>query len=511
MTHLLRPPAVVLSDATVAALPVDISVPGYDRAALAPSVVHLGVGGFHRAHQAVYFDELAERGNSDWGIVGVGISNRGLSAALRAQDRLFTVVTRGANGTSARVIGVLTDHLLLSEEAAAVRDRLSDPRTRLVTLTITGDGYALDDSQSGPPDSLFEVLVDALELRRLAGIAAFTVLSCDNLPDSGATARRAVLGIARGRSGELTDWIEEHVRFPDSMVDRITPSLGAADRDQIQERFAVADRCPVVTEPFTQWVIEDDFGGIRPPLDEVGVRFVSDVKPYTLIKTRMLNGTHCALGYLGTLAGYLRTDEAMADPAIADYVGQLMRSEIAPLLPGDLPGMDLRRYQRSLIERFSNPAVGDQLSRLCRRGSTKMPDYLLPSLIQASGTGGPRMLLTAAVGAWLRYAEGIDLDGFPIAVHDARAEELRTVAQAVRHHPERGLGLPELFGPLAGDADFATKVRSIMTGLDDVGVSGVLHQLLHTDTDTDIGTGSARAVDFALNGPIHPDDGQSAA
>jgi mannitol 2-dehydrogenase len=481
VTHLLGPPAVALSDATVAALPADISVPGYDRAALVPSVVHLGVGGFHRAHQAVYFDELAERGNREWGIVGVGISNRELSAALRAQDRLFTVVTRGADATSARVVGVLTDHLLLSEEAAAVRDRLSDPRTRLVTLTITGDGYALDDSQTGPPDSLFEVLVDALELRRLAGTAAFTVLSCDNLPDSGATAKRAVLGIARGRSAELTDWISKHVRFPDSMVDRITPSLGAADRDQIQATFAVSDRCPVVTEPFSQWVIEDDFSGVRPPLDEVGVRFVSDVKPYTLLKTRMLNGTHCALGYLGTLAGYVRTDEAMADPAIAAYVGQLMQTEIAPLLPGNLPGMDLRRYQRRLIERFSNPAVGDQLSRLCRRGSTKMPDYLLPSLLQANLTGSPRRLLTAAVGAWLRYAEGIDLDGFLIDIHDARAQELRAVAQAVRNHPERGIGLPELFGPLADDAEFATNVRSIMADLDDVGVSGVLHQLLDTE------------------------------
>lgn len=425
----------------------------------------------------MYFDELAERGNSEWGIVGVGISNRTLSAALCAQDRLFTVVTRGADDTSARVIGVLTDHLLLAEEAEAVRDRLSDPRTRLVTLTITGDGYALDDSQSGPPDSLFEVLVDALDLRRTAGLAAFTVLSCDNLPDSGATAKRAVLGIARGRSRELTDWVEQHVRFPDSMVDRITPSLGAADRDRIQDEFGVSDRCPVVTEPFTQWVIEDDFGVVRPPLDEVGVRFVSDVKPYTLIKTRMLNGTHCALGYLGTLAGYHRTDEAMADPIIAAFVRRLMRTEIAPLLPGDLPGMDLRMYQRSLIERFSNPAVGDQLSRLCRRGSTKMPDYLLPSLLQASGTGGPRLLLTVAVAAWLRYAEGSDLSGSPIVVHDARADELQAVAHAVRKHPERGIGLSELFGPLAEDAQFATTVRSMMTRLDEVGVSRVLQQL----------------------------------
>lgn len=492
MTHLLDPPppgvpasavplpAVPLADATLAELPGNVAVPGYDRAGLVPAVVHLGVGGFHRAHQAVYFDELARRGNSGWGIVGVGISNRELAAALRAQDRLFTVVTRGADETAARVIGVLAEHLLLADQADAVRNRLSDPRTRLVTLTITGDGYARDDSQSAAPDSLFEVLVDALELRRTAGVAGFTVLSCDNLPDSGATAERAVLGIARSRNDELAEWIERNVSFPDSMVDRITPSLTSEDRERIQGEFAVADRCPVITEPFTQWVIEDDFSTTRPPLDEVGVRFVEDVKPYTLIKTRMLNGTHCALGYLGTLAGYERTDQAMADPVIAAFVRQLMRVEIAPLLPGDLPGMDLWRYQRSLIERFSNPAIGDQLSRLCRRGSTKMPNYLLPSLLQASASGQPCRLLTVVTGAWLRYARGIDLSGAPITVHDPRAAELRAASEALRSEPERGIGLPDVFGRLAPDVELARRLRSVMIDLDKLGVVGLLTPLLET-------------------------------
>jgi mannitol 2-dehydrogenase len=467
-----------LTNDTVPVSP-NLAFPTYDRSALTPAVVHFGVGGFHRAHQAAYLDELAESGVTDWGVIGVGIQRPELGEVLSAQDNLFIVVQRGTEDSTARVIGSMVEYLLLAEDPAAVRARLVDPRIRLVTMTITGDGYAVDDGPEQRRDSLFAVLVDALDARRRAGVAPFTVLSCDNLPDSGAAARRAVLGVARRFGSGLAEWIERHVTFPSSMVDRITPSTAPADRDEIADEFQVVDRWPVVTEPFRQWVIEDSFCNDRPPLDRVGVRFVADVAPYKLVKSRLLNGTHSALGYLGSLAGYRRTDEAMGDPVLAAFVEHLMCDEIAPLLPADVPDMELAEYPARLLDRFRNPAIGDDLSRLCGRGSTKMPGYLLPTLHEARRDGRPRQLLTLAVAAWLRYLRGTDLAGCPVEVKDARADELRALAAAGGGDPRPLLALADIFGDLAGDEDFAAEVELLMKTLDARGVQDTVVTLLH--------------------------------
>jgi mannitol-1-phosphate/altronate dehydrogenase len=450
-----------------------LDVPAYDRTRLAPAVVHFGVGGFHRAHQLTYFDELANLGVDDWGVIGVGISSPRMGQVLGGQDNLFTVVQRGSTASTARVVGVLVEYLLLAEDRAAVLARLVDPRIRLVTLTITGDGYAAGGTAGRP--SVFAVIAAALERRRQRGSAPFTVLSCDNLPDNGAAARTAVLAAARDRSTELAGWIERSVAFPESMVDRITPATSAGDRRWIEQEFQVDDGWPVITEPFSQWVIEDRFGADRPPLDRVGVRYVDDVTPYKLIKTRMLNGAHCALGYLGSLAGYRRTDEAMADPLIAAYVDKLLADEIAPLLPQDVPGMNLSEYRRTLLERFANPAVGDGLARLCRRGSTKMPAYLLPSLRAAQNAGQPRDLLLLAVAAWLRYLRGVGLRNEPIQVEDARLAELRTLAA---DGPGAVLTLTDVFADLAAHRDDVRTIESITCGLDHRGLTPTLRTYL---------------------------------
>jgi mannitol-1-phosphate/altronate dehydrogenase len=464
--------ALPLADENLSQVPERVSFPQYDRSELIPAVVHIGVGGFHRAHQAVYFDELANRGITDWGVVGVGISRPEMAEVLSAQDNLFTVVERGVEDSSARVIGSIIDYLLLAEDPDAVRARLSDPQTRLVTLTITADGYQVGDDES--PDGIFAILLDALDTRRRAGDRPFTVLSCDNLPDAGAASRQAVLTLAGRRDAELADWIEQNASFPGSMVDRITPTTSPSDRDEVEDEFSVADRWPVITEPFSQWVIEDSFCDGRPPLDQVGARFVDDVAPYKLIKSRLLNGIHCAVGYLGSLGGYQTTDEAMTDPVLAQFIEELLREEIAPLLPADVAGMELEPYLSSVLDRLRNPAIGDQLSRLCRRGSTKMGSYVLPSLSEATEQNRPRRLLTLAVAGWIRYAAGTDLAGNALEVQDDRAEELHALSEGFLTDPELLSGFSDLFGELSQDEQFTAALRFWIESLNADGLQRTL-------------------------------------
>ncbi|HEV7844734.1 MAG TPA: mannitol dehydrogenase family protein, partial [Thermoleophilaceae bacterium] len=274
-----------LCEANLECLPPRVSPPGYDRRALRSGVAHLSVGSFHRSHQAVYFDDLARDGERDWGLVGIGVRRPRLRAALSAQNGLYTVVARGPGGDEARVVGAMTNYLFAPEDAAGTLDVLVDERTALVTLTITGNGYELDAEPGSQPSTALGYLVEALDRRRQLGRAPFTVLSCDNLPGNGTVARDAVVGFAGLRDERLATWIERNVAFPSSMVDRITPQTTAADRAAVARDFGVIDRCPVITEPFSQWVLEDRFCNRRPPLDLVGAQFVEDVTPYALVKT----------------------------------------------------------------------------------------------------------------------------------------------------------------------------------------------------------------------------------
>jgi mannitol 2-dehydrogenase len=450
-------------------------LPRYDRGRLTPAVVHLGVGGFHRAHQAVYFDDLAAHGHTGWGVVGVGIARPEMGKVLNEQDNLFVVVERGGGGSSARVIGSMVEYLLLAENPDAVTARLTDSRTRLVTMTLTGDGYQVDPHVTDARESVFGAVVDALDARRKSGMPPFTVLSCDNLPDAGVKAREAVLAIARRRSPEFADWIESAVCFPASMVDRITPQTSPEDREQLVDEFAFADRWPVVTEPFSQWVIEDRFTDGRPPLDTVGAQFVSDVAPYKLIKARLLNGSHSVLGYLGWLAGYRTSAQAMADPEIAGAIACMMSAEIAPGLPADIPGMALGPYRDCLLERLASPAIADPLERLCRRGSTKMADYVLPSLREALADGRDCGVLLMSVAAWCRYLTGTDLRGAPIDVQDARLAELRPLAQ---QGPAALLGVRDLFGDLADNRGIVEQLEHRFAVLASQGLHAVLNDIL---------------------------------
>ncbi|WP_207619845.1 mannitol dehydrogenase family protein [Nocardioides sp. IC4_145] len=387
---------------TLQTLPPSVARPTYDVSSLRAGVVHLGVGAFHRAHQAVYLDRLAELGHRDWGVRGIGLRSNSHRDELAAQDHLYTVVELGAGEPRARVVGVLRDYLPAggpTETAAAVA-ALADPRTRLVTLTVTAPTYACATSAPGAPPTVFELVARALQARRRAGRPPFTVLSCDNLPGNGAAAGRCVVEAAEALDPRLATWIEQHVAFPSSMSDRITPPTAPEHRRMLRQDLGVHDRAPVVTEPFSRWVVQDSFVGDAPPLAEAGVDLVTDVRPHVEAKMRLLNAGHVALGFLGAATRHGTTDEAMADPATGALVERMLADEVCPLLD-PVPGLHLPSYLGEVLDRLRNPAIADPLGRLRRRGSVRVRNYVLPSLERAVLEGRPHARLTDVVAAWI--------------------------------------------------------------------------------------------------------------
>jgi mannitol 2-dehydrogenase len=459
-------------------------------------VVHIGAGNFHRAHQAVYFDDLACSGiSTEWGVTGVSLHSRDAKDLLSAQDGLYTVVQRGHDRQTARVVGAIGSIHYAPNDSAAVRAALADPRTRIVSLTITGNGYFLDpvtrEFDADHPDvradlvasngfaTAWGYLAEALEHRRRTGIAPFTVLCCDNIPDNTQPARTALVSFAALRDPDLARWIDTHVAFPSTMVDRITPSTSKSEREFVERTFGIADRWPVLTEPYCQWIIEDSFSDGRPPLEEVGAQFVTDVSDHKLIKTRLLNGTHIALACLGTLAGYQSTDEAMKDHVIFDYVEQLMRDEIQPLLPA-VPGMNTPGYRNTLLTRLSNPRMSDQLSRLSRRGSTKISSFLLPSLQEAIAQDRPHTLLMLALAGWARYLRGYDLKGREIRIDDPQSELLTKLATMEGNNPGPLLR-HEIFTELRLIPCFTERFGDMIADIDERGVLPTLRRALRDD------------------------------
>jgi len=462
-----------------------VAVPGYDRAALRSGVVHLGVGNFHRAHQAVYFDDLANLGMTGWGITGIGLRSPRASDLLSQQDMLFTVAELDGSGPRFRVIGALGRCLYAPARPASALTALTAQSTRLVTLTLTGDGYPYDPTTGElrsdedlqhdrrhpeQPRTAFGYLVEAFDQRRRAGQLGLTVLSCDNRTDSAAVARASVLALAEERSPLLAGWVKEHVTFPDSMVDRITPVTEDAHRQLVLEGTGMEDRWPVATERFSQWVVEDAFAGTRPPLDQVGVQYVADVGPWKQVKVRLLNGSHCALGYLGLLAGHVDTGTAVADPLLRSYLTVLMRCETGPLLPL-VPGLDVASYQQTLLARFGNPSLVDPLTRLAGRASTKLPAYLLPSLADAVKSGRPHELLALAVAAWIRCLQSPFSGSLEtIRLADARAEELRALALQGGDDPRPLLTGSGLFGELGQHPALVATLQRLLRSLAKHGV-----------------------------------------
>src|SRR4051794_1844089 len=396
-----------LDSASLPTLAGSVPVPTYDRSRVRPGIVHVGVGAFHRSHQAVYVDDLLQRGAAEeWGICGVGVlpADRRMAEAMAAQDCLYTLVVKHADGTfEPRVIGSIVEYLLAPDDPDAVVEKMAAETTRIVSLTVTEGGYNIsavtgefdataadvvaDLRPGAAPRTSFGLVTEALVRRRERGLPPFTVVSCDNIQHNGDVARRTFAAFAALRDPDLGAWVEREVRFPNSMVDRITPATTDEDRAEVARRFGIEDRWPVVCEAFTQWVLEDRFGLGRPPLEDAGVQVVEDVEPYELMKLRLLNAGHQGLAYLGRLAGYELVHDAAQDPLFQRFLLGYMEEEATPTLR-PVPGIDLDRYRRDLIARFSNPHIRDTLARLAFDGSERLPKWLLPVIRDNLAPGG---------------------------------------------------------------------------------------------------------------------------
>jgi mannitol 2-dehydrogenase len=481
----------------LSSVPAGVAVPTYDRSQVRTGIVHLGVGGFHRSHQAMYVDRLLEKGEAgDWGICGVGVlrSDRRMAEVMAAQDCLYTLVVKDADGTwDARVIGSITEYLLAPDDPEAVVEKMAAESTRIVSLTVTEGGYnisaitgefdpahpdVLADLQPGAAlQTSFGLVTEALVRRRARGLAPFTIVSCDNIQHNGDVARRSFAAFARLRDPDLGTWVDQEVPFPNSMVDRITPATTDEDRAEVTRRFGVEDGWPVVCEPFTQWVLEDRFGLGRPPLEDAGVQLVDDVEPYELMKLRLLNASHQGLAYLGHLAGYRLVHDAAQDPLFRRFLLRYMEDEATPTLR-PVPGIDLDHYRRELITRFSNPAIRDTLARLAFDGSERLPKWLLPVVRDNLASGGPVRLSAAVVAGWARYAEGEDEQGAPIDVVDRRRDALLERARRQRDDPLAFLADPDLFGDLIDDERFTAEYRAALASLHERGARATLESLV---------------------------------
>ena len=452
-----------LSNSTLGCLPLSVARPAHDRAEITPGIVHLGVGAFHRAHQAFYTDAILAD-DPCWGIVGASLRDSATRDALDPQDGLYTLAIRFGEGERLRVIGSLVELLVAPESPERLLEQMSDPRVRIVSLTITEKGYCHDPAtgalNEAHPDIVHDLsaphaprtapgfIVEALKRRSAAGAPLFTVLTCDNLPSNGRVVKRILDRFAALRDSDLGPFVAGELACPSTMVDRITPATTDADRNAIAEKLGVCDAWPVVTEPFSQWVIEDYFPTGRPRWEDAGVEFAADVAPYELMKLRLLNGAHSSLAYLGYLAGYETVSEAMRDGAFAAFARGVM-DEATPTVPPP-PNTDLTAYKSALIERFRNPALKHRTWQICMDGSQKLPQRLLGSIRDCLKLGAPFDRLALGVAAWMRYVTGIDEKGALIDVRDPLAEKLRRIADAAGPSAEKLapalLAIEEIFG-----------------------------------------------------------------
>ncbi|MGJ8652976.1 MAG: mannitol dehydrogenase family protein [Opitutaceae bacterium] len=467
--------SIPLNQENLSRLPESVSRPTYDRGQLVSPIVHIGVGGFHRSHEAYYTDALMNADHSqEWGICGVGLreADRKMRDILKAQDFLYTLIVRHPDGkVENRVIGSLIDFMISVEDPMAVIDKMAAPETKIVSLTITEGGYNFDPATGefmvehpdiqhdlAHPESprlVFGYLTAALKKRRAAGIAPFTVQSCDNIQHNGNMARKMLLAYAEQQDSKLAAWIAENVNFPNAMVDRITPATTPADCEYLRSEFGIEDGWPVTCEPFCQWVIEDNFSNGRPEWERVGAQFVPDVTPYEKMKIRLLNAGHSVLGLLGSIHGHATIDGAMSDPLFARYLRSFMDVEATPVLD-PVEGIDLEDYKDSLIERFGNSNIKDSLARICLESSAKLPKFLIATIRENLQSGGRIELATLVIAAWCYYSDkGVNKDGQPLEIVDEMKAELHEAASGTENDSLSFLKLKPIFGDLLQNERFA--------------------------------------------------------
>lgn len=430
-----------LGASSLASVPKGVQTPGYDRAACGVGIVHLGLGAFHRAHQAFCTDIAMAAGGGDWQIIGVSMRNEQIAADLNDQDGLYTLIVKDSGAPKAQIVGSIARALCARTQADQVLGALCDPMVRIVTTTVTEKGYGIDRATGGvdpslpviardlagqgAPEGVLGMLVAALAHRRAEGIAPFTLLCCDNLPDNGAFLRGGLIDFAKRRDEGLARWIAANLACPSSMVDRITPAQTPETRDMARALTGTEDVLAIETEPFFQWVIEDHFPTGRPQWEAAGVIFAADVAPFEKMKLRLLNGSHSLIAYMGALLGKQYVRDVMADPVLGALVGSHLEAACATLPP--MPGMDLAQYRADLVARFRNPNIAHQTCQIAADGSEKMPQRIFAPALDALQAGQPLRPFAFATALWIWFCR--DDDSLTCRLNDPRAEHLRNAAR----------------------------------------------------------------------------------
>ncbi len=472
-----------LSLTTLSSLPETVARPNYAREALQAGILHIGVGNFHRAHQALYLDDLFNSGRDhDWAIIGAGVrsGDAKMRSALELQDWLTTVLELEPGANRARVTGSMIGFVPVGNDSQAIVDTLDDPSIRIVSLTVTEGGYCIDPatgvfnsehpeirydaSHMDAPKGVFGVLLAALKRRRDQGVAPFTIMSCDNIPHNGHVTMDAIAGLADLVDPALASYVRESVAFPNSMVDRITPATTDRERSILEERFGIVDHWPVFCEPFRQWVLEDNFPTGRPALEEVGVTFTPHVAAFELMKLRILNGGHAAIAYPAGLLGIHFVHDAIADPLLRGFLDKLETEEIIPHVP-PVPGVNLVDYYQLIATRFANPDVGDTIPRLAQDGSNRQPKFILPSTRERlkAGADVPGLALESAL--WCRYCAATTDAGETFELNDPNADRLVPAALEAKENPGAFLALRDIFGDLADAPQFRSRFETALNSL----------------------------------------------
>ena len=451
-----------------------IPVPTYKRKNNITGIMHIGVGGFHRAHQAYYLHQLRQLGEaSEWNICGIGIREGDQKShnIFKKQDHLYTLLIKHSDGKiEPEVIGSIVDFEMGTTNPESVIARMANADTRIVSLTITEGGYNFNSttgdfnfdnpdiqhelSNPNDPITVYGFLTAALKRRRDNGLPAFTILSCDNIEHNGDMMRKMLLAFAEAQDVELSEWIAKEVCFPNSMVDRITPVTTHADIETLAQNYGLQDAWPVTCEPFIQWVVEDNFSNGRPDFEKVGVQFVPDVGPYEKMKLRLLNAGHSVLGLLGAIHGHSIINACMEDETFITYLRTFLDTEATPIL-GNIEGIDLEDYKDILLQRFANPNIKDSVSRICSESSAKLPKFLIATIHDNLATGGSIKFATLVIAAWCYYSDkGMDRLGQPIEIIDAMSKELHQAAKQTKTDPLAFIRQESIFGNLPKNKKF---------------------------------------------------------
>ncbi|WP_396634677.1 mannitol dehydrogenase family protein [Maribacter sp. R86514] len=467
---------IMLNNENLAEISKQLPTPTFERTSLKVGIVHVGVGGFHRAHQAFYTHLLQEKENaSEWGICGIGLrkGDQKIHDVLQKQDGMYTLIIKHPDGNiDSQVIGSIIDFKLGYDTPKVVIDQMAHPDTKIVSLTITEGGYNFNPATGefdfenadvqhelqhpNDPKTIYGFLTAAIKKRKEDGLPAFTVMSCDNIQHNGDVAKEMLLTFAKRQNKELAAYIEKEVSFPNSMVDRITPVTTQADIDYLENTYGLKDEWPVTCEPFIQWVIEDNFSNGRPEFEKVGVQFVPDVKPYEKMKLRLLNAGHSVLGLLGAIHGHPTINACMEDDLFVSYLRAFMDKEATPVLD-KLEGIDLTAYKDSLQERFANPNIKDSVSRICSESSAKLPKFLIATIQDNLANGGSIKFATLVIAAWCYYSDKEqDKNGNPIEIIDAMQEQLHQAAGKTQSDPLAFIKQESLFGNLINEDKFTS-------------------------------------------------------